>query len=350
MRCKTSSLGLPATCTLLLLLTGAPGVWAQDSEVVAVIDGEEILHEELAKEAELFLEETELAKIRCEIEADRNGHEALEAALQELVRRRLLGLEAANDGITAEEVQARIAAAAETIDAAAVDTFYEGNAERIGRPKEEIEGQIRQFLQQQEVQRAQEAFFVSLEERYEVDYRLDPLRFDVASEGYATTGPADAPVTIVEFSDFECPYCSRVLPTLEQAKQRYEGKLRIVYRHFPLSIHANAQKAAEASLCADDQGKFWEMHDLLFAEQDTLAVVDLKEKAERLGLDGDTFASCLDGGGYFDEVQDDLRAGSAAGVDGTPAMFVNGRFLSGAVPFESLAEIVDDELRRRGDE
>ncbi|MDX1383934.1 MAG: DsbA family protein, partial [Thermoanaerobaculia bacterium] len=283
---------------------------------------------------------------RCEIAADRAGQQALEEALSGMVRRRLVALEAAAEGVGVEVIEARMIADAAAIGAEDVDRFYEENKARIGQPKEQIEDQIRLFLEQREEQRAREAAFAELEARWEVDYRLEPLRFDVEAEGFAATGPATAPVTIVEFSDFECPYCARLLPTLEAAKERYGDQLRIVYRHFPLSIHANAQKAAEASLCAGEQGRFWDMHDLLFAEQGSLDGEGLKDKAARLELAEEVFAECLDSGRHFEAVQEDLRAGAEAGVDGTPAMFVNGRFLSGAVAFETLSEIVDDELAR----
>ena len=151
-----------------------------------------------------------------------------------------------------------------------------------------------------------------------------------------------------EFSDFECPYCAVLLPALDEVKRRYGDKVRLVFRHYPLTvIHPDAWKAAEAALCAGDQGHFWELHDLMFAEQGTLAVADLKTKAARLDLDAEAFNECLDSGRHYDAVAADLRAGDAVGVAGTPALFINGRFIGGVAPFGMLAEVIDDELRRR---
>jgi protein-disulfide isomerase len=176
---------------------------------------------------------------------------------------------------------------------------------------------------------------------------LEPPRTQVAATG-PSKGPDNAPITIVEFSDFECPFCSRVNPTLAQVQQNYGDKVRIVFRQFPLAMHPNAQKAAEASLCAHDQGKFWQMHDLMFAQQKELGVDQLKAKASQLGLDTESFNQCLDSGEYADQVRTDMADGTAAGVSGTPAMFVNGVPISGAVPYEQVAAMIDDELDRKG--
>jgi len=155
-------------------------------------------------------------------------------------------------------------------------------------------------------------------------------------------------VTIVEFSDFECPYCSRVIPALEQVLDTYGDQVRLVFRQFPLNnIHPNAQKAAEASLCANDQGKFWEMHDLMFKEQRSLELEQLKEKAARLELDVEAFNECVDSSKYAEAVMSDQEAASRVGVSGTPALFINGRFLSGAQPYEQLAVVIDAELASR---
>ena len=335
-------------CAVLLLLAAAPVLWGND-DVVAVIGGESVLHDELLVAAALSLEQSENTLRRCQIEAERSRHEALQGALQELVWQRLLDREAERTGAATAAVLARVDETAQPVREQDVNTFYERNKARIRSSLEQASAQIRAYLERQGRQRVRDAFFAALEQRFAVEYRLAPLRYDVAADGFAAIGPPDAAVTIVEFSDFECPFCARFLPTLERAKQEYAGKLRLVYRHFPLySIHPRAQKAAEASLCAGEQGKFWELHDLMFAEQRALEVADLKEKARRLGLAGPEFDQCLDSGRYAEAVGDDYRDGEALGVSGTPAVFVNGRFLSGAVPFEQLAELIDDELARLG--
>jgi protein-disulfide isomerase len=160
-------------------------------------------------------------------------------------------------------------------------------------------------------------------------------------------GPADAPVTIIEFSDFQCPYCARfVTQTLPQIKQEYEGKIRFVFRDFPLSqLHENAEKAAEASECADDQGKFWEYHDKLFNSQSALDVASLKSYASQLGLDTGAFDQCLDSDKYAQEVQKDLQDGDSYGVTGTPAFFVNGLLVVGAQPFATFKAAIDAALQ-----
>jgi protein-disulfide isomerase len=325
----------------------APWLWADD-HLVATIGEQEVTRGALLATAAQALDENEMARLRCQVEADRGHHEVLEASLRELVRRRLLEREAERTGTTVAAVQARIQDTAQPISDEDVEQFYERNKARIRDPFANVAGQIRTYLERQALRFAQNDFFALLEDRFAVEYLLQPLRFAVATDGFAATGPADAPVTLVEFSDFECPFCARFLPTLTRAKEEYAGRLRVVFRHYPLTgIHPHAQKAAEASLCAGDQGKFWEMHDLMFAEQGALSVPALKEKAGRLGLDQDTFDRCLDSNRHYETVRNDLRAGTAVGVSGTPALFVNGRFLSGAVPFESLAAIIDDELARQ---
>ena len=137
-------------------------------------------------------------------------------------------------------------------------------------------------------------------------------------------------MTIAEFSDFECPYCRALLPTLQRITADYKDKVRIVYLQFPLAdIHPNALKAAEASLCALEQGQFWQMHDAMFADQAHLGIDDLKRKAAELSLDTQAFARCLESGKHFAQVRNDVSEGVKAGVAGTPAIFINGRIARG---------------------
>jgi protein-disulfide isomerase len=159
-------------------------------------------------------------------------------------------------------------------------------------------------------------------------------------------GNKDAKITLVEYSDFECPFCSRHYNTMKQIKETYPNDVRIIFRHFPLSFHQEAQKAHEASECAADQGKFWEMYDAIFEANlvGNMNVAKWKSTAADLGLDTTKFDSCLDGGEKASRVAEDLTEGSSAGVEGTPATFVNGQIVSGALPFDSFKQIIDAEL------
>lgn len=176
---------------------------------------------------------------------------------------------------------------------------------------------------------------------------IPPARADVEIEGHPMKGSPDAPVTIVEFSEFQCPYCGRytqeTFPLIDETYIQ-TGKVKYVFRHFPLNFHEYAQKAAEASACAEEQGMFWEYHDVLFANQDALDVDSLKQYAADLGLDMAKFNACLDSGAMADRVQQDVSDGAVLGVSGTPAFFINGIALFGAQPFSSFQDLIEEEL------
>jgi len=170
---------------------------------------------------------------------------------------------------------------------------------------------------------------------------------DVKEGDSPSIGKANAPVTIIEFSDFECPFCERFYSqTYKQVKTNYvdTGKVRIVFKHFPLPFHASAQKAAEATECAREQSKFWEMHDKLFENQNAIAIANLKSYAVALGLDASKFNTCLDTGKYASRVQKDASDGSAAGVSGTPSFFINGKSVVGAQPYSVFQQAIEAEL------
>ena len=167
---------------------------------------------------------------------------------------------------------------------------------------------------------------------------------NVSADDDPSWGPADATVTIIEFGDFQCPYCGQfATQTLPQIKQAYEGNIRFVFRDFPL--HENSGKAAEAADCASEQGKYWEYHDKLFSNQSALDVASLKSYASQLGLDTTAFDQCLDSNKYAQEVEKDEQDGGSYGVGGTPAFFINGELVSGALPFADFKAAIDAALQ-----
>ncbi len=172
--------------------------------------------------------------------------------------------------------------------------------------------------------------------------KTEPAPFDPAK------GPADAPVVMIEFSDFQCPFCHRAQPVVDQVMKLYDGKVRHVFRQLPLEMHDNARGAAEASMCAADQGKFWELHDWMFQHQQDLSADSLKAKVGDLGLDAAAFATCLDGKKHAAEVDKDLAEAQRLGITGTPGFVINGRLISGAQPLNAFTAIIDDELHRAG--
>jgi protein-disulfide isomerase len=281
---------------------------------------------------------------------DRQRQQLLEQALDRLVEEKLFEAEAAARGIDKDAlIQAEITSKAGEVTDAEVQQWYQANQARIGnRPLEQIGPQIKGFLGQQKSQGVREQYVTSLRGKHKSRILMDVARIEVAEGNSPAKGPAGAPVTIIEFSDFECPFCTRVVPSIDEAVKTYGDQIRVVFRQFPLNIHPRAQKAAEASLCAHEQGKFWQMHDAMFADQKKLEVADLKAKASALGVDQAKFDQCLDGSKFAAQVATDLADGQKVGVTGTPAIFINGRSINGAVPFADLAKVIDDELSRKG--
>ncbi len=307
------------------------------TQVLAVVNGESVTDADVRGNAAAQL-------TQLERDYEQKKHQLLQSQLEQMIEDRLLEVEAAALGVTKERILADLKPA--VVTDAAVDAFYEENKAQIPQPKDQVLPQIKKYLEQRGQLEARKKFFADLGNKHKVEIKLEPMRVEVAAAGPAK-GPATAPVTIVEFSDFQCPFCSRLVPTLDQVKTKYGDKVRVVYRQFPLAMHAQARKAAEASLCANDQGKFWEMHDAMFKSQQQLAIENLKTMAIELSLNDEKFNFCLDSGKHASKVAEDLQAGTAAGVSGTPALFINGRFINGVVPLEQITEVVDDELRRK---
>ncbi|MFT3836519.1 MAG: thioredoxin domain-containing protein [Myxococcaceae bacterium] len=215
-----------------------------------------------------------------------------------------------------------------------------------GATLEKMKPQIKAYLDDQRRQQAMPALQkVVAEIRNQANVKIlfhEPKK-TVEAVG-PSRGPEGAKVTIVEFSDFQCPFCGRVHDTVEKVMESYPGKVRLVFRQFPLKFHEKAPLAAEAALCANEQGQFWQYHDVLFKNQQKLDEADLKAHAATIGLDGAKFADCLSTGRMKKTLEADQAAGEKAGVNGTPAFFINGTPLSGAQPVEAFKEVIDAEL------
>lgn len=323
---------------------GARAASQQETEgTVALVGGVTVDRSELVEAAQEQLEGVEMEKLQCESAAEKKRYDVMAFNLERLVRQRLADLGAEDAGLDREafilqEKETRTAAVTD----AAVDRFIASNQRLARTPREQIAPQVKAFL-------AENAMYEALEEKYSVDRTLEPYRVAVDGGNGVIKGAENAKIEIVEFSDFQCPYCKQVNPALNGVVEKYGDKVKLVFRQFPLtSIHPEAFKAAEASLCASDQGKFWEMHDLLFEEQRQLSIENLKEKAQRLGLNKAKFDACLDGDNYTAQVQTDLQEGALAGVTGTPALFINGRPYSGNRTVDAMSEVIEDELKRVG--
>lgn len=270
-------------------------------------------------------------------------------ALDSMIMKRLVEAKAKAAGKSPEEfAQAEILSMVGTPSDAEVQQVYDA-AKAQGRdlpPMAQVKETIVRYIQQQKAQAAAQTYYEKLKAEAKVEILLPayrPPRQQVEAKG-PSRGPAAAPITIVEFSDFECPYCSRAEETVSEVLRAYPDKVRVVYRDLPLPSHTNAPKAAEAAHCAGDQGKYWEMHAKLFANQRALDVASLKGYAKSLGLDQAKFDKCLDSGSKAAVVEENRKAGNDAGVTGTPAFFVNGILISGAQPFDAFKEIIDGEL------
>ncbi|MBI4456520.1 MAG: thioredoxin domain-containing protein [Acidobacteria bacterium] len=339
----------------LLLIQGAWLLWCQPllaqgggpsgSKTLAMVNGVAVTEEQVQNAARMDLERLEMQQSVLQAEFTRNKHQIVEVSLNRLVEEKLLDAEVAQRGITrtellATEVQSKVQEPSDDD----VDNFYEANKGQIGMPKEQVTTQIRQYLKETRRQELHNSFIGRLKTQYGVKSFLEPLRTSVETANHPARGSASAPLTIVEFSDFECPYCTRLVKTLKEVEKHYAEKVRLVFRQFPLANHPHAQKAAEASLCANEQDHFWEMHDLLFQEPKSLELGDIKAKAAAIGVDTTSFNECLDSSRYAERVRQDVRDGSRAGVNGTPAMFINGRFIAGAVPYDEIAKMIDEEL------
>lgn len=280
------------------------------------------------------------------VEVENQKYEIIKGGLDELVAQALFEQEAAARGVTVEQFQqAEIVDKVQQPTDVEIKTVFDENKEQLGEATiEQVKPQIVEFLLRQSTQKRQQALIEELKKKYPTKVSLKPPVVNVAVGSSPTKGNPKAPVTIVEFSDYECPFCKRAEPTLAKVLTTYgPDKVRLAYRNFPLPFHANARPAAEAAGCAAEQNKFWEYHEKLMAATD-LTPETFKKLASEVGIDQKKFDECLAAKKFADAIEKDIAAGQEAGVNGTPAFFINGRMIDGAQPFEKFKEIIDEEL------
>jgi protein-disulfide isomerase len=273
-------------------------------------------------------------------------YEARRMALDELVGNALIDQDARTRSLDrAALVEQEISGKVTPPTDADITAWYQINQQRVqGATLDQVRSPIRAFLVQERTTAARQVYLDRLKTKTTVKLMLEPPRLAVKAADGPAQGPANAPIELIEFSDFQCPYCQRAHPTIKQVLEAYGNRVRLVYRNYPLPNHPNARPAAEAAQCANEQGKFWPYHDRLFDNPSKLGEAELKQGAAELGLDAARFNACVDSHKYKGIVDADIKAGNEAGVSGTPAFFINGRSLTGAQPFEAFKRIIDEEL------
>jgi protein-disulfide isomerase len=273
-------------------------------------------------------------------------------SVDQLIGDYLVSEAAKKSGTTKEKyLEAELSKRRGEITEAQIQEVYDQNRDRVGTSTvNDLRDSIRTFITRNRDGQNLAILVGELKKTAPpVHLSLEPPRTEVAIAKHdPVRGPDNAPVTIIEFSEYQCPFCGRVTPTLHQLQQKYGDKIRIVFKDFPLPNHLQAPKAAEAAHCAGDQGKYWELHDRLFANQQQIQVADLKKHAAAVGLDQAKFDQCLDSGTYTTIVQEDVDLGGQMGVQSTPTLYINGRVVTGAQPIGVFEAIIDEELARKG--
>ena len=302
---------------------------------LATVDGQPLTDEDLAPYVQ--------SQLRPLLEQE---YQIKKKALDTLITQRILEVEAKKKGLTTDklleqEVDAKVA---EPTDVE-LNAIYAVQREQINRPFEEVKTQLQQSLKKAKIQQARQKYSEHLREQSKIAVLLGPPRVQVGFDPARVRGNPKAKVMIVEFSDFQCPYCGQVEATLKNVLAKHEGTVALAFRDMPITqIHPFAQGAAEASRCAGEQGKFWEYHDLLFGDQGSLDRNGLIAKAAKLQLDAKQFDSCISSEKFKAQVQQDSQEGMRSGVSGTPGFFINGIFMSGAQPEATFEKAIEEQL------
>jgi protein-disulfide isomerase len=332
--------GALAALAAAVLGCGTLGLGKPSEPVAARVDGEVITVAELdaSIKEDLWKRET----------GDGNParlYELRSSAAKSMVARRALDAEAKKRGLSTEAMLQEEFNKLPPVSDAQVKDFYDKNAAQIqGAPFEEIAPRIRSHLEDEARRKALEAIIAKADTHIDLTRPRVELR-----PGGPARGPADAKVTVVEFSDFQCPFCQRAKPVLDEIASRHPTDVRIIYRNLPLdSLHPRARASAEAAACAAEGNKFWEYHDRLFANNRALADQDLRKYATEVGLDVKAFDECVRTRRHAAAVEADVQEAKRIGITGTPAFVVNGIMLFGLQTTDSLDAVIEEELGKAG--
>jgi protein-disulfide isomerase len=314
--------------TLLL----AAGAIAQNPGALAVVNGDTLTTSDL--------QQTEGNRL---LQAQYQYYQVARKALDDLIDQHLMEQEAHRLGISVDQLRKQeIDSKVKDPSEDQLQVYYEGMDSK--EPYEKMRGKILDHIVELRRAKVTAAYIEGLRLKANIMVELAPPVASVEVANAADVeGPANAPIQLIEFADFQCPYCQKVNPDVNKLRQEYGNKLSIVYKDFPLPMHANAQKAAEAARCAGEQGRFWDYHNLLFTDR-RLQPDDLKQEAKTLKLDAGKFDACLDSSKEAASVDQDRDEAVKLGLSGTPSFFLNGHFFSGAVDYKMLHQMVEQQL------
>ncbi len=313
---------------------------APSKEVVALVNGEQILEKDFIKgiESDLY-------------EAERKVYEIKLAKLQSMLLERFMNADPNKKGLTNDQFLDQYIAKSVKITDAEIEKFIKDRQIPKEQVNPEIKSRITEFLTVEGKKVAVENWIAEKTKKSPVEIYLSkpslPV-FDVVAGEAPFKGGSDAKVTIVEYSDFQCPFCSKGAQVVTALEKKYGDKVKIAFKHFPLPFHAQARVAAEASMCANAQNSkyFWKMHDTMFGDQSKLDRDNLIAAAKKAGANEAEFKSCLDAGKFKGRVDADVAEGTNIGVKSTPTFFVNGKLIAGAQPIEVFSEVIDEELAK----
>jgi predicted DsbA family dithiol-disulfide isomerase len=346
-------------CTALAVTAHAAGAGPQFSpagpmpadgspaRVVATVGGQPITFGKLLDKAHADLQHQQdvydVRRQQLDVDYARAQQTTLRAKLDTLIGGRLLALEARARHTS--ELKLLASVKTPVVTDSEVRALYDARRVPGTPPFEQVKAQIRDGLEKQQAQQALDAYYRTLRVKYDVVDDFGLLRQQVAATGQSR-GPADAPITIVEFGDYECPFCHHFEPTLQSVIAQYPHQVRFVFRNFPLTeIHPHAMHAAEAAVCAEQQGKFWPMHDAIYADGAPLSDAALRALSKQVGLDSQKFETCVHSGAPVKEIDADMNSGESLGVESTPTLFIDGRYINGDVPREQLVSVINEELK-----